>query len=105
MPYTQAAVERAVKVREVLMQALTGRQPWIHVAEVLGVSARTVRRLRLRYEQRRFDGLYLLLIDPVGSRRPPQVFVMQPTDAWHLHHPALTRWLPAPRLRRVRRQR
>jgi hypothetical protein len=21
-----------------------------------------------------------------GSRRPPQVFVMEPTDAWHLHH-------------------
>lgn len=58
MPYTQAAVERAMKVHEVLMQALNGRQPWIHVAEVLGVSARTVRRLRLRYEKRGFDGLY-----------------------------------------------
>src|SRR5215475_14734514 len=58
MTYTQAAVERAVKVHEVLMQALTGRQPWIHVAEVLGVSARTVRRLRWRYEQSGFTGLY-----------------------------------------------
>ena len=42
MTYTQAAMERAMKVHEVLMQALNGRQPWIHVAEVLGVSARTV---------------------------------------------------------------
>ena len=58
MAYTQAAVERAVRVHEVLMQALNGRQPWIHVAEVLGVSARTVRRLRCRYERRGFDGLY-----------------------------------------------
>ena len=58
MTYTQAAVERAVKVHEVLMQALNGRQPWIHVAEVLGVSARTVRRLRWRYEQYGFTGLY-----------------------------------------------
>src|SRR5215831_3945401 len=58
MAYTQAAVERAVKVHEVLMQALSGRQPWIHVAEVLGVSARTVRRLRWRYEQYGFTGLY-----------------------------------------------
>jgi transposase len=58
MAYAEAAVERAVKVHEVLMQALSGRQPWIHVAEVLGVSARTVRRLRLRYEARGFDGLY-----------------------------------------------
>src|SRR4030095_4846711 len=58
MTYTQAAVERAVKAHEVLMQALSGRQPWIHVAEVLGVSARTVRRLRWRYEQYGFTGLY-----------------------------------------------
>jgi len=58
MAYTQAAVERAVKVHEVLMQALSGRQPWIHVAEILGVSARTVRRLRWRYEQYGFTGLY-----------------------------------------------
>ena len=58
MTYTQAAVERAMKVHEVLMQALNGRQPWIHVAEVLGVSARTVRRLRRRYELNGFTGLY-----------------------------------------------
>jgi transposase len=58
MTYTQAAVERAMKVHEVLMQALNGRQPWIQVAEVLGVSARTVRRLRRRYELHGFTGLY-----------------------------------------------
>ncbi|MGH7334828.1 MAG: helix-turn-helix domain-containing protein [Candidatus Rokuibacteriota bacterium] len=34
------------------------RQPWIRVAEVLGVSARTVRPLRWRYEHHGFDGLF-----------------------------------------------
>jgi len=58
MTYTQAAVERGMKVYEVLVQALKERQPWIHVAEVLGVSARTVRRLRWRYEHDGFDGLF-----------------------------------------------
>ena len=58
MAYTQAAVERTMKVHEVLMQGLMGRQPWIHIAEVLGVSARTVRRLRVRYEKHGFTGLY-----------------------------------------------
>src|SRR6266571_5300376 len=58
MTYTQAAVERAMKVYEVLVQALKERQPWIRVAEVLGVSARTVRRLRWRYEHDGFDGLF-----------------------------------------------
>jgi transposase len=58
MTYTQAAVERAMKVYEVVVQALKERQPWIRVAEVLGVSARTVRRLRWRYEHDGFDGLF-----------------------------------------------
>jgi transposase len=58
MTYTRAAVERAMKVYEVLVQALQERQPWIRVAEVLGVSARTVRRLRWRYERYGFDGLF-----------------------------------------------
>jgi len=31
-----------------------------------------------------------------GSRRPPQVFVMQSTNARHLHHPAFARQLHTP---------
>src|SRR5262245_15610329 len=58
MTYTRAAVERAMKVYEVLVEALKGRQPWIQVAETLGVSARTVRRWRHHYETRGFDGLF-----------------------------------------------
>ena len=46
MAHTEAAVERAVKVHEVLMQALNGRQPWIqrmvhhHASHVLGTPDR-----------------------------------------------------------------
>jgi transposase len=58
MTYTRAAVERAMKVQEVILQALSGRQTWLQVADVLGVSPRTVRRLRLRYEQVGYDGLF-----------------------------------------------
>jgi hypothetical protein len=49
--------------------------------------------------------LCLPLIGPIGSSRPPQIFVMEPTNAGHLHHPALARWLHTPRLRRVLSQR
>src|SRR5437867_9782202 len=58
MAYTRAAMERAMKVADVLLHALKERQPWIHVAEVLGVSPRTVRRLRWRYEHHGFEGLF-----------------------------------------------
>jgi transposase len=58
MTYTRAAVERAMKVQEVILRALSGRQSWLQVADVLGVSARTVRRLRLRYQHLGYDGLF-----------------------------------------------
>jgi transposase len=58
MTYTQAAVERAMKIAEVLLQALKSRQPWIQVAETLGVSVRTVRRWRHHYDRHGFDGLF-----------------------------------------------
>ena len=51
MAYTRAAVERVMKVQEAILRALSGRQSWLQVADVLGVSPRTVRRLRWRYEQ------------------------------------------------------
>jgi transposase len=58
MTYTRTAVERAMKVQEVILRALSGRQSWLQVADVLGVSPRTVRRLRWRYEQAGYDGLF-----------------------------------------------
>ena len=58
MTYTRAAVERAMKVQEVILRALSGRQSWLQVADVLGVSPRTVRRLRLRYQKLGCSGLF-----------------------------------------------
>jgi transposase len=57
MTYTAAAVEWAMKVQEVIVRALSGQLSWIQVAEILGLSARTVRRLRWRYQQYGYDGL------------------------------------------------
>src|SRR5437870_552924 len=47
-----------MKVYEVIVQGLNHRQPWIRIAETLGLSTRTVRRLRWRYERYGFDWLY-----------------------------------------------
>jgi transposase len=57
MAYTRAAVERVMKVQEAILRALSGRQSWLQVADGLGVSPRTVRRLRWRYERYGDDGL------------------------------------------------
>jgi transposase len=58
MAYTRTAVERAMKVQEAIVRALSGRQSWLQVADVLGVSPRTVRRLRWRYERYGYDGVF-----------------------------------------------
>jgi len=58
MAYTRTAVERAMKVQEAILRALSGRQSWLQVADVLGVSPRTVRRLRWRYERYGYDGVF-----------------------------------------------
>lgn len=58
MAYTRAAVERVMKVQEAILRALSGRQSWLQVADMLGVSPRTVRRLRWRYERYGYDGLF-----------------------------------------------
>lgn len=56
--YPQDAVERAMKVKEVILRAMSGKLQWFEAAEILGVSCRTMRRLKVRYEQHGYDGLF-----------------------------------------------
>jgi transposase len=58
MAYAPGAVERAMKVQEVIVQAIAGKLTWIQAAEILGCSARTIRRYRLRLEHEGYDGLF-----------------------------------------------
>ena len=46
MAYTLKAVEWAMRIQEVILRALSGQQTWLQAADVLGLSPRTVRRLR-----------------------------------------------------------
>src|SRR5262245_64980302 len=50
MAYPVGAVERAMKVQEVILRALSGQLTWLQAADILGRSPRSIRRLRLRYE-------------------------------------------------------
>jgi transposase len=58
MVYPPGAVERAMKVQEVLLRAIAGQVTWIQAAEILGCSARTMRRFRWRFEHEGYDGLF-----------------------------------------------
>jgi transposase len=50
-------MERMMKVQEVLLRAMAKKITWWQAAEIIGVSARTMRRWRERLEEDGYDGL------------------------------------------------
>ena len=56
--YPKSALERAMKVQEVILRAMSGEIHWIDAAEILGISDRQMRRWKRRYETWGYDGLY-----------------------------------------------
>jgi transposase len=58
MPYPPGAVERAMKVQEVIVRALAGKLTWLQAAEILGRTPRSIRRLRWKFEHHGYDGLF-----------------------------------------------
>lgn len=65
MVFAAAAVERAMKLQEVLMRALGGAITWLQAADILGLTPRSMRRWRARYEAGGAVALY-----DQGTRRP-----------------------------------
>src|SRR5499427_4740350 len=56
--YSKAAMERAMKIQEVLLRAMARKITWFQAAEILGFSDRHVRRIRERYQEFGYDGLF-----------------------------------------------
>ena len=56
--YSKTAMERAMKVQEVILRALAKKITWWQAAEIIGVSDRQMRRWRERYEAFGYDGLF-----------------------------------------------
>jgi hypothetical protein len=52
------AVERAMKLLEVILRALSGALTWVQAADILGIDPRSLRRWRARYEADQQLGLY-----------------------------------------------
>jgi transposase len=56
--YSKAAVERAMKVQEVILRAMAKKITWWQAAEIIGISDRQMRRWHERYEEFGYDGLF-----------------------------------------------
>jgi len=56
--YSKAAMERTMKIQEVLLGAMARKITWFQAAEILGFSDRHLRRIRERYQEFGYDGLF-----------------------------------------------
>jgi transposase len=73
--YSRAAVERAMKVQEVLLQAMARKITWYQAAEILGISDRHMRRWRERYEEGGFRALFDRRRGKPSPKRVPMAVV------------------------------
>ena len=55
--YPARVMERAMKIQEVILRAVSGKILWMQAAEILGISDRGMRRWKQRYEEHGYDGL------------------------------------------------
>jgi transposase len=73
--YPKAAMERAMKVQDVMLQAMAKKITWWQAAEILGISDRHMRRWRERYEQEGYNGLLDRRRGKPSRRRVPLAMV------------------------------
>ena len=69
--YPRAAMERAMKVQDVMLQAMAKKITWWQAAEILGISDRHMRRIRERYEEGGYNGLFDRRRGKPSRRRVP----------------------------------
>jgi transposase len=55
---TQVAVERAMKLQDVMLRAMAKRITWYQGAEILGISCRQMQRWKTRFEHEGYEGLF-----------------------------------------------
>lgn len=56
--YPEGAMRRAMKVQEVILKAVSKEIRWFEAAEILGISPRQMSRIRDRYVNEGYDGLF-----------------------------------------------
>jgi transposase len=69
--YPKAAMERAMKVQDVMLQAMAKKITWWQAAEILGISDRHMRRWRERYLEQGYNGLFDRRRGKPSCRRVP----------------------------------
>jgi transposase-like protein len=56
--FPAAEMERAMKIQEVILKAMSGKLKWWEAAEIIGVTDRTMRHWRQQYQQHGYPRLH-----------------------------------------------
>ena len=75
--YSKAAMERAMKVQEVILRAMAKKITWWQAAEIIGISDRSMRRWRERLEEFGYEGLFDRRRGQPSPKRVPLAVVEQ----------------------------
>ena len=75
--FSKTAMERALKVQEVMLRAMAKKITWWQAAEILGISDRHMRRWKERYEESGYDGLFDRRLGKPSPKRVPVKTVEQ----------------------------
>jgi len=58
MQYSMAATVKAMKIQEVILKAASGEIRWTEAADIIGVSYRTMKHWKSRYQEHGYDGIF-----------------------------------------------
>ena len=73
--YEMHEMERMMKIQEIILRAMAKRISWLQAAQIIGISARQMRRLLRRYEEYGYDGLYDRRRGKPSPKRVPKATV------------------------------
>src|ERR1700739_624293 len=75
--YPMAALERTMKIQEVILRALAKKITWWQAAEIIGITDRQMRRWHWRYKEYGYDGLLDRRLGKPSPKRVPLALVEQ----------------------------
>jgi len=75
--YPMAAVERMMKIQEVILRAMAKKITWWQAAEIIGITDRQMRRWHWRYKEFGYDGLLDRRVGKPSPQRVPLAVVEQ----------------------------
>ena len=71
MQYSMTATVKAMKIQEVILKAASRQILWIEAADIIGVSYRTMKRWKTRYEEHGYDGIFDRRMKGPSPKRVP----------------------------------